>query len=61
MFQTKFADCVKLFNSGDIINASIKAKNLISQYPDNYELNKFFSDECVEMNSYVWKDISVFA
>jgi tetratricopeptide (TPR) repeat protein len=41
MFQTKFADCVKLFNSGDIINASNKAKNLISQYPDNYELNKF--------------------
>ena len=41
MFQTKFADCVKLFNSGDIVNASIKAKNLIHQYPDNYELNKF--------------------
>ena len=41
MFQKKFADCVKLFNSGDIVNASIKAKNLISQYPDNYELNKF--------------------
>jgi tetratricopeptide (TPR) repeat protein len=41
MFQTKFDDCVKLFNSGDIVNASIKAKNLIVQYPDNYELNKF--------------------
>jgi len=40
MFQTKFDDCVKLFNSGDIVNASIKAKNLIVQYPDNYELNK---------------------
>ena len=68
MFQIKFADCVKLFNSGDIINASIKAKSLINQYPNNYELNKFlglvsahsnnfdealiFFNKCLEINDH---------
>ena len=52
MFQIKFADCVKLFNSGDIINASIKAKNLINQYPDNYELNKFLGLVSAHSNNF---------
>ena len=66
MFQNDFADCVNLFNSGDIKNALIKGKNLIKKYPDNYELNKFlglilahsnnhdealiFFNKCLEIN-----------
>jgi len=66
MFQNEFADCVNLFNSGDIKNALIKGKNLIKKYPDNYELNKFlglilahsnnldealiFFNKCLEIN-----------
>lgn len=66
MFQNEFADCVNLFNSGDIKDALIKGKNLIKKYPDNYELNKFlglilahsnnldealiFFNKCLEIN-----------
>jgi len=66
MFQNDFADCVNLFNSGDIKNALIKGKNLIKKYPNNYELNKFlglilahsnnfdealiFFNKCLEIN-----------
>ena len=52
MHQNEFADCLKLFNSGDIKNALIKGKNLIKKDPDNYELNKFLGLVLAHANNF---------
>jgi len=36
MFKKKFENCIQLFNSGDLFNASIAARNLINECPENY-------------------------
>ena len=41
MFQLEFKNCVKLFNSGNILDSKNKAELLLKEYPDNFELNKF--------------------
>lgn len=41
MFQLEFKNCVKLFNSGNILDSKNKAELLLKKYPDNFELNKF--------------------
>ena len=52
MHQNEFADCLKLFNSGDIKNALIKGKNLIKKDPDNYELNRFLGLVLAHANNF---------
>jgi len=41
MFQLEFKNCVKLFNSGNLLDSKSKAELLLKKYPDNFELNKF--------------------
>lgn len=41
MFQLEFKNCLKLFNSGNILDSKNKAELLLKKYPDNFELNKF--------------------
>jgi Tfp pilus assembly protein PilF len=66
VFQLEFKNCVKLFNSGNILDSKSKAELLLEKYPDNFELNKFlgvlffysnnlieakiFFNKCLEIN-----------
>ena len=52
MFKKKFKFCSQLFESGDLQNASIEAKKLIKEYPQNYELNKFLGLTLACLNNY---------
>jgi len=37
MFQLEFKNCVKLFNSGNILDSKNEAELLLKKYPDNFE------------------------